>query len=99
MLVFCVLVTVATLRPWPHTVATGDEVVQVNATGEQWSWEIDTREIPVGKMVVFNLHTKDVNHGFGVSAFTAPTTLRNMSAMTAISTSVMAKIVVCIRPP
>ena len=54
------------LRQWPHTVATGDGVVQVNATGAQWSWEIDTHKIPVGKKVVFNLYTKDVNHGFGV---------------------------------
>jgi cytochrome c oxidase subunit 2 len=66
LLVFGVLVTVGSLREWPHAVAAGDDVVQVNATGNQWSWEIDARTIPVGKKVVFNLHTKDVNHGFGV---------------------------------
>ena len=66
LVVFGILVTVGSLRQWPHTVATGDEVVQVNATGAQWYWEIDTQKVPVGKKVVFNLHTKDVNHGFGV---------------------------------
>ncbi len=66
LLVFGILVTVGSLRQWPHAIASGDGVVQVNATGAQWSWEIDTRKVPVGKQVVFNLHTKDVNHGFGV---------------------------------
>ncbi len=61
-----VVITVASLREWPHAIAAGDDVVQVNATGGQWYWEIDTPEIPVGRTVVFNLHTKDVNHGFGV---------------------------------
>lgn len=61
-----IVITVASLREWPHAIAAGDDVVQVNATGGQWYWEIDTQEIPVGKTVVFNLHTKDVNHGFGV---------------------------------
>lgn len=67
LVVLGILVTVGSLRQWPHSVATGDEVIQVNATGAQWFWEIDTRKIPVGRTVVFNLHTKDVNHGFGVT--------------------------------
>lgn len=67
LVVFGVLVTVGSLRQWPHSVATGGEVIQVNATGAQWYWEIDTPTIPLGSEVVFNLHTKDVNHGFGVA--------------------------------
>ena len=67
LVVLGVLVTAGSLRQWPHAVAAGDEVVQVNATGDQWSWKIDTRKVPVGKKVVFNLHTNDVNHGFGVA--------------------------------
>lgn len=62
-----VVITVASLRPWPHAVALGDQVIEVNATGSQWSWEIDNVEIPVGRPVVFNVHTRDVNHGFGVA--------------------------------
>jgi cytochrome c oxidase subunit 2 len=65
--VFGVLVTVGSLRQWPHALATGDEVIQVNATGGQWFWEIDAKKVPVGKKIVFNLHSKDVNHGFGVA--------------------------------
>ena len=66
LLALGILVTVGSLRQWPHAIAGGAEVVQVNATGTQWSWEIDTRKVSVGKKVVFNLHTEDVNHGFGV---------------------------------
>ena len=66
LVILGVIVTVGSLRQWPHAVSAGADVVQVNATGELWSWEIDTRKVPVGKQVVFNLHTKDVNHGFGV---------------------------------
>ena len=66
LVAFGILVTAGSFKEWPHTVAVGDGIVQVNATGEQWSWEIDTRKVPVGKKVVFNLHAKDVNHGFGV---------------------------------
>ena len=67
LIVFGILVTAGSFREWPHAVAVGDGIVQVNATGHQWSWEIDTRKVPVGKKVVFNLHAKDVNHGFGVT--------------------------------
>ena len=66
LLILGILVTAGSLRQWPHAVTTGAGVVQVNATGAQWYWEIDTQKVPVGKKVVFNLHTKDVNHGFGV---------------------------------
>ncbi len=71
LVVLGILVTVASLRPWPHAVAAGGGIVQVNATGGQWFWEIDTQKVPIGKKVVFNLHTKDVNHGFGVVDRTA----------------------------
>jgi cytochrome c oxidase subunit II len=67
LVVLGVLATGGSLSQWPHAVATGDAVVQVNATGAQWSWEIDKRKVPAGAKVVFNLHTKDVNHGFGVA--------------------------------
>ena len=52
LVVLGVVVTAGSLRQWPHAVATGAEVVQVNATGTQWSWEIDTQKIPVGKKVL-----------------------------------------------
>lgn len=66
MLVVGIITTIGSLREWPHAIPTGDEVIQVNATGGQWYWEIDTVEIPLNRTVVFNLTTVDVNHGFGV---------------------------------
>lgn len=62
-----IVVTVMSLRSWPHAIAAEGDVIQINATGGQWYWEIDREEdVPVGSKVVFNLHTEDVNHGFGV---------------------------------
>ncbi len=70
MLIVGVIVSLGSLRQWPHSIPTAgstkSEIVQVNATGAQWYWEIDTTEIPLGKTVVFNVKTTDVNHGFGV---------------------------------
>lgn len=66
LLVIGVIVTVASLRPWPHAVEAAGAVV-VNATGQQWAWDIDVREVPVGRPVVFNIHAGDVNHGFGLA--------------------------------
>ena len=66
LLAACVVITFASLWEWPHAIAAGNKTVQVNATGGQWYWEIDRAELPVGRTVVFNLHTMDVNHGFGV---------------------------------
>jgi cytochrome c oxidase subunit 2 len=59
-----VVVTVLSLRPWPLAVAATSAVV--NVTGAQWSWEIDTDMVPLGRPVAFNVHTGDVTHGFGV---------------------------------
>lgn len=66
LLIFGIVVTVASLWQWPHDARAGTGAITVNATGEQWSWEIDAEKIRVGDTVVFNVHTKDVNHGLGV---------------------------------
>ncbi len=60
------VVTVASLWTWPHAVRTTNDVVTVNATGYQWYWELDKETVPVGKPVVFNVHTADVTHGIGI---------------------------------
>lgn len=67
LLVFGVAVTVFSLREWPHAIAAGNDVVTVNATGGQWFWEIDRTVVPAGQTIVFLLHAKDVNHGFGIA--------------------------------
>jgi len=60
------VVTAASLWTWPHAVRTTSDVVTVNATGYQWYWELDKEEVPLGKPVVFNVHTADVTHGIGI---------------------------------
>lgn len=66
MLIVGVVVTAGSLRQWPHAISSSTETVQVNATGYQWYWELDKEEVPVGKSVIFNVHTKDATHGLGV---------------------------------
>ncbi len=66
LLVFGTVVTAASLWSWPHAVRTTNDVITVNATGYQWYWEIDKETVPLGKPVVFNVHTADVTHGIGI---------------------------------
>jgi len=66
LVVLGVVVAVATLRPWPYDASAADDAVVVTATGSQWSWEIEPREVPVSRPIVFRVTSSDVNHGFGV---------------------------------
>lgn len=66
LLVGGVIVTVASLWQWPHSVSASSEPVTVNVTGGQWYWEIDKETLPAGTPIIFNVHTKDVNHGMGI---------------------------------
>lgn len=66
LLIGGVAITVASLWQWPHDVSAKADAVAVNVSGAQWSWEIDKTDVPAGKTIVFNVHTKDVNHGMGV---------------------------------
>ncbi len=67
MLIAGVVIALASLIPWPHSVSSANKAIQINATGYQWYWELDKEEVPVGTPVIFNVHTKDVTHGLGVS--------------------------------
>jgi cytochrome c oxidase subunit 2 len=60
------LVSIGSLRPWPKAVAAGSDVIDVKATGSQWSWELVPKTVPVGKPVTFSVATTDVTHGFSV---------------------------------
>lgn len=64
LLIIGVVASILSLTPWPHAIA--GTPAAVNVSGAQWYWEIDTDTVPLGKPVVFNVHTADVNHGFGV---------------------------------
>jgi len=59
-------ITAASLWQWPHDIRADQDAISINVTGAQWSWEIDKQAVPAGAIVVFNVHTKDVNHGMGV---------------------------------
>ena len=65
VIVFGVILSVISLREWPHTDASDDAIV-VNITSGQWWWDTDTTELPVGKEVEFHVTTEDVNHGLGI---------------------------------
>lgn len=66
LVVLGVIVSVASLARWPHAVD-ARPASMVNVSGGQWYWEIDTEAVPRGVPVVFNAHTTDVTHGFGVT--------------------------------
>lgn len=61
-----VIVSVASLARWPHAIDAA-ATTTVNVSGGQWYWEIDAEAVPLGAPVVFNAHTTDVTHGFGVT--------------------------------
>lgn len=62
-----VVVTIVSLRPWPHAATASTVAAVINATGSMWSWDIDNKDIPAGTAVVFRVTSKDVNHGFAVA--------------------------------
>ena len=65
MIVFGMVLSIISLRDWPHASA-GDEAVVVNITSGQWWWDTDTTELHIGKQVEFHVTTEDVNHGLGI---------------------------------
>lgn len=65
MIIFGVVISIASLREWPNKTAGADTMV-VNITGGQWWWETDTTEIPLGQEVEFRVSTEDVTHGLGI---------------------------------
>jgi cytochrome c oxidase subunit 2 len=41
-------------------------IIEVQANGHQWYWEISQTELPVGKPIEFQVTSADVNHGFAI---------------------------------
>ena len=66
LVVFGAILTLASLKDWPHAAAASDDAVIVNVTGGQWWWEIDREEVPLGKAITFLVTSEDVTHGMGV---------------------------------
>lgn len=65
MVALGVVVSIASLREWPHISPGGDAMV-VNIASGQWWWEADATELPLGKQIEFRVTTEDVNHGLGI---------------------------------
>ena len=63
---FGVVVSVLSLREWPHAIAAPGAGTVVTVTGGQWWWDIDKEELPLGEPVTFRVVSEDVNHGMGV---------------------------------
>ena len=65
-------------RSLAETLAIGDNVMEINVIGSQWSWRFEypslgivTNELrlPVGKQALFHLQSTDVIHSFWVPEF------------------------------
>ena len=61
-----VLVTFATLTPFPLTAATSAEPRIVKAVSGQWYWQLDDTTATVGEAMQYHVSTVDVNHGFAI---------------------------------
>lgn len=68
LLVVGIAVTYGTLARWPYApdARAKDAPLMVNVTAEQWAWEINRTQLPLGKPIVFAVTSRDVNHGFGI---------------------------------
>ena len=62
-----IVVTSASLRPWPHSATAGGSDTVLNVTGSMWSWDIDKKTVPAGTPIFFRVTSNDVNHGFAIA--------------------------------
>lgn len=64
----CIPVVAYTLTelPYARKAIANIGMVQVQATGHQWYWELSQTELPVGKTIEFQVTSADVNHGFAI---------------------------------
>ena len=66
LLIAGVVVSIASLTPFPIADASAKDEQVVNAVGGQWYWKLDTKELMVNQPVVFKVTAADVNHGFAI---------------------------------
>lgn len=60
------VISVATLAPWPHDARASEVSRHIDVKARQWSWELSDTEVKVGEVVEFRVTAEDVNHGFGL---------------------------------
>lgn len=61
-----IVVSAATLSPFPIAAVAGSNARVINAVGGQWYWNLDSTTAVVGEAIQFNVSTADVNHGFAI---------------------------------
>ena len=61
-----VVVTIATLTPFPLTAKANVDPVIIKAVGGQWYWNLDAASAEVNTPVQFHVSSADVNHGFAL---------------------------------
>ncbi len=68
LIVLGVVVTLASLRPFPIPLQRGAPQAPqvVHVIGRQWAWQMDTTIVRAGIPVSFEVTSADVNHGFGI---------------------------------
>lgn len=64
----CIPVVAYTLTelPYARSAISSIGIIEVQAKGHQWYWEISQTEFPVGKQIEFQVTSADVNHGFAI---------------------------------
>lgn len=61
-----VVITVATLVPWPHDARAGEVTRTIDAKARQWAWVLSANQASVGEVVEFVVTSEDVTHGFAL---------------------------------
>lgn len=64
----CIPIVAYTLTglPYARQAIANLGAVEVQAKGHQWYWELSQTELPVGKVIEFQVTSADVNHGFAI---------------------------------
>ena len=61
-----IVVTVATLTPFPLTAKSDESPLVIKAVGGQWYWKLDATTAKINEPVQFHVSSDDVNHGFAI---------------------------------
>jgi cytochrome c oxidase subunit II len=65
-LILGLVVTFATLTPWPHNAGAAEVTRHIDVKGRQWVWELSDDKARVGEVIEFRVTSEDVNHGFAL---------------------------------
>ncbi|HEY9286627.1 MAG TPA: cytochrome c oxidase subunit II [Candidatus Dormibacteraeota bacterium] len=71
LLVAAVVTLIITIPQMPYrsfreSAMAASDMVHIRVVGQQWAWQMSTGTVPVGKLVEFDVTSKDVNHGFAI---------------------------------